>query len=328
MIHMKKMIAAILITASAMIPSAAVSAEDSQTAYNGYVLYSGTVVADVNGISQQTQGAVIVKTDGTTDTIATLYDKRAFLGDIVTVTPSEFGFALTNPVSGKKISGKVNAAAKTIGSTPVADDVRIIDIAAQPFIGSRDCAVIDLDRIDGLSLESRDVKFCKTDTAGRITELYLNDVTGDAYTYGIVDSLDSENKETFVLADGWMWKSDIISSAKPFSAVRIAKDYSYEMDPDTREGKLIYNDDEYCRFAAIAQLHSYGAASAVKDGAAVIGGSSYKLSNNTAVYYKENTIIVQTSLESVANGNFRLTCFYDKAESDGGRIRVIIAERK
>ena len=91
----------------------------------------------------------------------------------------------------------------------------------------------------------------------------------------------------------------------------------------------MYYNDEYYQFSAIAPLRSYGTASSITDGKAVINGAAYKLSNNVAVYYKEDSLYcVQTSLESVTNENFKLTCYYDKTENEGGRIRVIIAEHK
>ena len=326
---MKKIITAMLITTTALTAAVTVAVADSSSAYTGYVLYTGTVIADVNGITQQTQGAVIVQPDGTTETVATIHDRGALLGSVVTVTPSDFGATLSSPALAKAVTGTVNAAAKTIGTASAADGIKIIDIAAQPFQGSRDYAVIDLNRIDGLTLDSSDIKYCKTDAAGRISELYLNDVTGDAYTYGIVDKIDTRATEMTVFADGGIWRSDIVSpTAKRYSAVRISKDYSYDIDMDTREGNLTYHDDEYYQFSAVASLYSYGSASSVANGTAVIGADSYKLSDDIAVYYAENMQYVQTSLESVSNGHFKLTCYYDKSESEGGRIRVIVAERK
>lgn len=71
----QKIISTALLTAIALSASITAIAEEAPGSYTGYVIYTGNVIADINGITQQTQGAVIIKPDGTSETIATLHDK-------------------------------------------------------------------------------------------------------------------------------------------------------------------------------------------------------------------------------------------------------------
>ena len=51
----------------------------------------------------------------------------------------------------------------------------------------------------------------------------------------------------------------------------------------------------------------------------------YTISDNVAVYVYENGEYQLTSLERVTGGDSRLTAWYDTPETEGGRIRVILA---
>lgn len=326
---MKKTIAAILITTSALTAAATAVAADNSASYTGYVLYTGNVIADVNGITQQTQGAVIAKMDGTTETCATLYDKSALLREIVTVRPSDFGVTLSNTVTTSEVSGTVNASAMTIGNKKVSEDIRIMDVAAWPSNGMRNYAVADINRIDGLTLSANDVKYCQTNAAGEITELVLNDVTGDAYNYGVV-ARDTSISEDIILSGGQKWRcaNDTKFGILKYTPVRFAPYLKYDIDMDTNTGRLISYEDTYHLYSHEAPLKLYGVASDIQARTATINGNSYKLSDDVQVFYTESNAYVQTSLESVNSGNYKLSCYYDKAENRGGRIRVIIAEHK
>ena len=56
------------------------------------------------------------------------------------------------------------------------------------------------------------------------------------------------------------------------------------------------------------------------------GNKTYTISDSVAVYEVRNGNYYYTSLERVTGGDYTLTGYYDKAESEGGRIRVILAQ--
>lgn len=320
----------ITLIAILLIPEFTVSfAAEIPDTYTGYVLYTGNVIADVNGITQQTQGAVIVKMDGTTETCATIYDKSALLNNVVIVSPADFGVNLSTSTSIPNISGAVSASSMSIGNKKVSEDIKILDIAACPIGSNHYYSVVDMERIDGLTLKNSDIKFCKTDSNGSIIELILNDVTNDAYLYGVVQHDDSVD-ENIILGVGQKWKQTSLTaySLSRTTPMRFSPYIKYDIDMDTNTGKIISYDDTYYQLSYAAPLKSYGSASEITANTAVINGNTYKISDEVQVFYRDNFLFVQTSLQSVSNSKYKLTCYYDKAEKEGGRIRVIIAERK
>ena len=57
--------------------------------------------------------------------------------------------------------------------------------------------------------------------------------------------------------------------------------------------------------------------------------NKYLLSDKVKVYKKTDiTSYSQISLNEAVSGNYSYTCYYDKTQDKGGRIRVIIAEEK
>ena len=62
---------------------------------------------------------------------------------------------------------------------------------------------------------------------------------------------------------------------------------------------------------------------------ALIGSQKYLLSNDVVVYHrKDASTYMKIPLDDAINGNYRLTAYYDKAQTSGGRIRIIIAQNK
>ena len=60
---------------------------------------------------------------------------------------------------------------------------------------------------------------------------------------------------------------------------------------------------------------------------AEINYNKYKLSDKVVVYEKRDiSSYSEISINDVINGDYDCTFYYDKEESQGGRIRVIIAE--
>ena len=62
---------------------------------------------------------------------------------------------------------------------------------------------------------------------------------------------------------------------------------------------------------------------------ATIGNTEYKLSDEVVVYEDRGILTYnKISLNDAINGDYTYTAYYDKEESNGGRIRVIIAKVK
>ena len=59
------------------------------------------------------------------------------------------------------------------------------------------------------------------------------------------------------------------------------------------------------------------------------GGTTYTLSGNVQVYYKQNNAYQLSSLQAIDDlSQYTVTGYYDKTDREGGRIRILIAEAK
>ena len=63
-------------------------------------------------------------------------------------------------------------------------------------------------------------------------------------------------------------------------------------------------------------------------GKATAGNRDYTIADGAAVYVLRDKTYYLTDLSRVSGGGYTLTGWQDKAETDGGLIRVIVAKAK
>ena len=102
---------------------------------------------------------------------------------LVTVTGTRSG--TTNSISlsrlnGRTPSGPLNLKTRTLDGTPLAENVVVFDRIANSGIRQVSLAAVSVD-----SVPASKIAYQRTNAAGEVDLLVLNDVTGDLYTYGI-----------------------------------------------------------------------------------------------------------------------------------------------
>lgn len=128
--------------------------------------------------------------DGTTATVKLLQGGLTVSGDVssaaqrlnnqlVTVASSSAGRLSLTAVSGSSVRGSLNVTARTLGDRVVAENVTVYDRVG-------DGAMVAVHYADlPATVASGKIDFAGLDSLGRVRYLVLNDVTGDAYEYGI-----------------------------------------------------------------------------------------------------------------------------------------------
>lgn len=231
----------------------------------------------------------------------------SFAGDKTTVTRLS-----TSDTGSSSVSGIVNSSKGTIGNDELADNVKILDTLGTTKNDTPAYKRIYPQRLDGLRLSSSQVRFVSKNSAGQIEELILNDATGDCYEYGLVTSItDASGQKTYKIdVDG---VSNVVSGS--FS-VGIGMPCRARVNGQS--------------LSTVTSLGQYkGSFSQLTSEYAVIGGNKYKLSDKVVVY--KNTGIQtydKISLNDAISGSYTYTAYYDRAESSGGRIRIIIVTDK
>lgn len=106
------------------------------------------------------------------------------MGELVTVSSNKQGqLTLTRLTGGSSsgVTGKLDVAARTLGGTPLADNVAVYE-----KVGSSKLQPVKYSQITAVSVPASKILYAGKDYAGRYNVLVLDDVTGDLYTYGFM----------------------------------------------------------------------------------------------------------------------------------------------
>jgi hypothetical protein len=259
-----------------------------------------------DGSTYSSYYASVVTPDGNVNEYATSYDPKNMKCSVVRINFKDGKASLSSNRQGGSYLGRVNASANKVGDMKLAEDVKIIDTSGTyPDDISGWCRVYP-QRIDGVTLSESNVKYYSKNGAGEIDEIILSDVTGDTYTYGVI--IRGEYGAYTIDIDGTqnIYQTGFSTTARGPHKLRM-------------KGMEIGN---------MAQLSSHSSfISQLTRTEAVIGSQRYLLSDKVIVYKKTNTsTYMKITLDDAINGNYRMTAYYDKQQSSGGRIRIIVAQ--
>lgn len=300
----------------------------STTQYGYVVSYGKKNFNNNDGTTYSSNYISIVGTDGITYEYATESDCSSYVCGVVKVSFENGKTKVTRVSSSGGISGRVDADNMKIGSQKLAPNCRILDTIGNQLSTPLYKAVY-AQRLDGVEIKSSNVRYYIKNAQNEITDLILVNVTGDFYSYGVVTSGSSETYYN-VDIDGTVYQlysvsrnsMDNVPDDKKASVSVRATPNVYVFEPCK-----VYMSDSGLKYSSA--LKSRGSITRLTQSTATINNIEYKLSDKVAVY--ERTIdskFNKISINDAINGNYSLTAYYDKAEDEGGRIRVIIAEAK
>ena len=227
--------------------------------------------------------------------------------------------------SSGKLSGTVNGSATKLGSYTFADDAKIMDYADGSAV------VLSASRLAGVRIESSKVAYYELNGSGEIETLILKDVTGDMFSFGILTK-----------------DEELITGVDPTSGEPIVGGHSYTVVTNgTEVGPLVCQNITFPVSAGKAVRYKMDGTSLDKmydlnevklisaEGGTAVASNQQKfnIAGGVQVYLKQyqsglGTKYYVSSLDKVNSGDYTLTGWYDKAESAGGRMRVIIAVQK
>ena len=265
---------------------------------------SNATYPDGSGGTYTAQTVTLLATDGQTYQYQTRGGYRE--GSVVRVVVSDQGEVSLRGLSSNSLTGKVSADGTRVGNYTFAQGATILDVAEGQG------ATFYPERLAGVNLTSGMVRYYSLNSQGEIDQMILNNVTGDMYQYGVLTRLEEfgtglSRYYTYVYDVGGV-SYTIPNSTTGFRVTTGPIQLTGEAaDPErmysltsTGEGEISGN-----RFTA--------------------GNRSYTLSDQVLVYERRGSQYYLSSLARAESGGFTLTAWYDKAESEGGRIRVIVA---
>jgi len=278
------------------------------TALVGIVTAVGTgTFPAAEGGTYTAKSVTFTATDGSSYSYE-LRDTPSFsVGDVVQVSVKE-GVVTVRHASSSQLSGRVSADATTLGRYALARNVEILD-----YYGAQGSVQVYPSRLAGMSLTTSQIRYYSLNSQGEIDRLILKEATGDGYSYGILTDLVDTS---FGMTINVLYQLDIggVPAAIQSSTTR----YPVKEGPIQVQGPL--NDVE--RLVNLTEVKLDRLTSA----AAYAGNRSYTLWDGAAVYEYRNGTYYLSSLERVLDGDFTVTAWYDKEETSGGRIRVLVAK--
>ena len=188
---------------------AVLTGEQADAVFYGVVQSASRSLIEENGADVQ-QTVTVACTDGVTRAVNVDKSLNYPAGWLVEITVDENGENVT-ALCEKSVSGTFNTEGTALGEDPLADDVQILDTTAEGVAGT-----IRPSRLSGVTLSASDVKYYTTNAAGEIDRLILDDVTGDLWTYGVLD--DVRNLVTNLTSSGSAGSTDSGSNASSSSS--------------------------------------------------------------------------------------------------------------
>lgn len=235
---------------------------------------------------------------------STTYD----VGDLVGVNIAADGTVSLKRLQTTKLSGKVSSDASKIGSTPLASDVEILDVYEDSGVR------VFASRLAGISLTQDMVSYYTMNGSGEIDRLILKDVTGDNYSYGMLTDLNVI--PTGTITTYYTYVFDV--GGTTYTLPNITTGFPVSTGGIMIKGSLSNPDKIY-------QLTKVSATS-ISGNQLIADNRSYTMSDNVVVYEYRNGSYYLSSAQRVQEKGLSLTGWYDKAESSGGRIRIVVAK--
>lgn len=249
-------------------------------------------------------------TDGVRRSFVTAQEAVFDVGRIVSVSVSAAGAEVHGVTA--QLSGKVSADGTMLGNLKLAEDVQIMDAAADGT-----AVIVAPARLALAELSGDDVSYCTRNAAGEIDRLILNDITGDTWTYiyltevydptGVIGS----NVKYTYLCEGK--STTFYGGGIKYAVVPGGGAIRFEADGSVRR---------------ICQLSSFDVGR-LENGVAASDDASYAIAENVQVYLRRGGSFYRTELSAVNAWDYKLTGWFDDFSGPAGRqVRILVAAAK
>ena len=156
--------------------------DEADAVFYGVVQSSSRSLTEENGADVRQEVSVLC-TDGTARTVHVDKSLNYVAGTLVEVSVTADGESVEK-LESRSVSGTISGDASALGSTPLAENAEILDTTSEGVAGT-----VVPSRLSGVTLSDSDVRYYTTNENGQIDRLILSNVTGDLYTYAVLDDV-------------------------------------------------------------------------------------------------------------------------------------------
>lgn len=288
----------------------------------GYLIETGTKETTVNGTAVTKPFVRLVLPSGESSEFITAKDYDSFRNQIVKLTFKD-GTATISTVSGQsEVSGTFtwDSSTRTLGKTKLDSGLKIIEVSTTKSGAAGKAATVFPQRLSGLMIYASNILYVNKNNDGRITELILNDTTGDMHSYGVITSA-SKNSGGMSVSGSYEYllNGNVKSLSTNGAAYSVSSGQPVKIE--TSENGSITG------LSSLTKLSS-AKVTDITGSNITYGGKVYKMSDNISIYTKDasyNYSMLTLDELKASYENYTLSLYYDKTETLGGRIRIIIA---
>ena len=160
-----------------------ITGEEADEVFYGVVQSSARNLIDEDNSADVLQTVKVLCTDGLAREVNVDKSLNFPTGWLVEVRVSPEGESVET-IDERSVSGTVNENATALGDKALADDVQILDTSTGGVAGT-----VRPSRLSGTALNALNIRYYTLNESGQIDRLILNDVTGDLWTYGVLDDI-------------------------------------------------------------------------------------------------------------------------------------------
>ena len=159
-----------------------VTGEEADSVFYGVVQTATRSLVEENG-ADVLQKVSVMCTDGIARTVNVDKSLNFPQGWLVEIKVTPEGESVEH-IEDRRVNGTINTNATALGAAALADDVEILDTTSEGVAGT-----VRPSRLAGTDLNLLNVRYYTLNEKGEIDRLILNDVTGDLWTYGVLDDI-------------------------------------------------------------------------------------------------------------------------------------------
>ena len=284
----------------------------------GYMLSGGNKeFTNTKGESYSSPYVTLLLSNNTTVTYESIKDYTNYYKNaMVKVTFQNGKVSLSEAKS--SVYGTFSAAYSTLGNIPYEPNIEIVDIVRGTNVTSSAYTKVFPQRIDGLSLSNTDILYAGKNSNGKINTLFPNNVTGDAFSYGIVTKAETTSGHMNISGNyTYFDKSSQLTartSGKAFSVYA---------------GTPVQIKNTQSGVETMIKLATLGCVNNFDYDYFTIDGKKYQYLSDIAVYFKNGNdyqaITIDELKEYIDKNN--VTAYAESTNPQKTRVRVVVVNK-
>lgn len=263
-----------------------------------------------------------------------LSDQRAeqMVGRLVTISSGQVGRLSLSVLSGSGSKSSLDVSGRKLGAVPLADDAQLYE-----QVGTSKLGKIELDDITRASVPASQILYVHTNYAGKADIVVFNDITGDQYTYGFIRFTSAEDTDPEDVDSISNATISVTNSEGTGEALLCGHSYSSSVPGGIAASTATGQDGSHvlAGYVKLKMMKNVSTDTLNLDAQTLsLTNIVYPIADNVQCYndttkawftVPEGGDAMDALSQARAYAD-TMTVYYDKAPSEGGKIRLVVVE--